>query len=108
MNKAYCILPHDSIRQIFSIVFIIFLFFSAGYHITDPVMNKMGAVEQDTRISFKSISVTDKDTLWSIAKENYPEGYNGSLNDYIREIKRCNSLVSDCIYAGSSIVIPIL
>ncbi len=108
MNKAHCILRYDSIRQLFSIIFVIFLFFSAGYHMASPVMDKVKAEEQNTKIGFKSISVSYKDTLWSIAKENYPEGYHGSLNDYIREIKRCNSLVSDCIYAGSSIVIPIL
>lgn len=58
------------------------------------------------RLSYRSISVTGEDTLWSIAKENYSREW-GSINAYIKEIKRCNSLASEEINAGGSLVIPV-
>lgn len=57
-------------------------------------------------LSFKCVSVTSKDTLWSIASEHYTEEY-GSIKNYIKEIKRCNSLESDNIKAGSSLMVPV-
>ncbi|MCD7826589.1 MAG: LysM peptidoglycan-binding domain-containing protein [Clostridiaceae bacterium] len=60
----------------------------------------------DTReLSFKSVPVTNQDTLWSIAKENYSSEYQ-SIQEYIEEIKRCNSLSSDEIRAGSFLLVP--
>ena len=55
-------------------------------------------------LSFKSVKVSADDTLWKIAKENYSEG---SLEEYIQEIMRCNSLTSENINAGSSLIVPI-
>ena len=57
-------------------------------------------------LSFKSVKVSADDTLWKIAKENYSEG-SGSLEEYIQEIMRCNSLTSENIDAGSSLIVPI-
>ncbi len=57
-------------------------------------------------LNYETVQVTAQDTLWKIAKEHYVEEY-GSLKDYIKEIKRCNSLSSDYINAGSSLMVPI-
>ena len=57
-------------------------------------------------LGFKSVFITGGDTLWSIAQENYSGEY-GSLKNYIKEIKRCNSLPSDRINAGSSLIVPV-
>ena len=46
------------------------------------------------------------DSLWSIAKTYYvPEC--GSFTDYLKEIKKTNSLKSDSIHAGRYLLIPI-
>lgn len=61
---------------------------------------------QHTELSFRSVYITGDDTLWSIARENYTQE-QGSMEEYIAEIKRCNSLSSDRINAGSSLIIPV-
>jgi hypothetical protein len=53
-----------------------------------------------------SVMVEPKDTIWKIADEYYTEEC-GSLKDYINEIKRCNSLDSDTIYAGYTLIVPV-
>ena len=59
-----------------------------------------------SEISYKTVRITAKDTLWSIAKDNYRKEY-GSLQNYIKDIKECNSLSSDSINAGCSIIVPV-
>jgi hypothetical protein len=92
-------------KQVVSALFILCILSFGTYHIVSA-SHEVQAANVRQELSFKSISVTGKDTLWSIAKENYSKEY-GSLNDYIKEIKRCNSLTSDRINAGSSIIVPI-
>ena len=57
-------------------------------------------------VFYKTVRITAKDTLWSIAKDNYRKEY-GSLQNYIKDIKECNSLSSDSINAGCSIIVPV-
>lgn len=107
MYKYYFILSHHSAKHIFSIFIIFSAFFCLGYYIADSYSGNMEIKSQSMVVGFKSVSVKEHDTLWSIAKENYSKEFQGSLNDYIREIKRCNSLSSSNINAGSSLVVPI-
>ncbi len=107
MHKYHFTLSRYYPIQIVSTIFILSMLFCGEYHGTEISSNNIEAVKQNSELSFKSISVSEHDTLWSIAKENYPNDYYDSLNDYIKEIKRCNSLVSDCINAGSSLIVPI-
>ncbi len=53
----------------------------------------------------KSVMVTEGDSLWSIASEYYTE-LDGSMSDYMDEIRRTNQLSSDAIRAGNYLVIP--
>jgi LysM repeat protein len=53
-----------------------------------------------------SVMVEPEDTIWEIADEYYTAEC-GSLSDYVQEIKRCNSLDSDTIYAGYSLLVPV-
>lgn len=54
---------------------------------------------------YKSIYISQGDTLWSIAEANMDEHYS-STTEYINEVKRMNSLTSDHIVCGSYLVIP--
>ena len=55
---------------------------------------------------YKSITVTSHDTLWSIAEEYMDEEHYDSITDYIREVKRMNSLTNDTIHYGQYLIIP--
>jgi FOG: LysM repeat len=52
-----------------------------------------------------NIQVEKNDTLWNIASIYYTEEYT-NIQDYIKEIKACNGLVSDTIYTGQHLIIP--
>ncbi len=65
-------------------------------------------VSADTaNISYISVPITANDTLWSIAGRYYSDEF-GTIKDYVKEIKRCNSLKSDNIYAGRYLVVPVI
>lgn len=73
-----------------------------------PGTRQKAATRTDTgRISYISVLVTPDDTLWDIAGRYYSAGF-GTLKDYVKEIKRCNSLESDNIYAGRHIIVPVI
>lgn len=97
------ILTHFTVPALGIISIILVLSFGISHDNAHPTAMQTGTGRE---LSFKSVPVTSKDTLWSIASENYSEEY-GSLKDYIREIKRCNSLKSDNITAGSSLIVPV-
>jgi hypothetical protein len=64
----------------------------------------------DTARSYKyytSIEVKYGETLWSIAEEYSDPAHYASIEDYIREVKKINSLKDDeLIIAGRYIVVP--
>ena len=70
---------------------------------------RSNAKDDSTGVSYKyykSITVANNDTLWSIA-ERYMDGeHYDSINDYIREVKSMNDLTDDVIHYGEYLVIP--
>lgn len=91
-------------KRIAAMVFVLLLVTCGILLITLSAHNAKAARPQI--LNYETVQVTAQDTLWKIAKEHYVEEY-GSLKDYIKEIKRCNSLSSDYINAGSSLMVPI-
>lgn len=61
---------------------------------------------QETSKYYKSIVVSDSDTLWSIAEDYMDEAHYGSISEYIREVMQINSLTSDAIYADAHLIVP--
>ncbi|MDE7184550.1 MAG: LysM peptidoglycan-binding domain-containing protein [Lachnospiraceae bacterium] len=55
---------------------------------------------------YKSIEITNGDTLWSIANDYFDSAYYKNTREYVSEIKKVNNLTSDEIVAGSYIIIP--
>ena len=55
---------------------------------------------------FKSIVVSDSDTLWSIAETYMDEAHYESVQEYVREVMRINSLKNDAIYADAHLIVP--
>ena len=53
---------------------------------------------------YRSIEITDGDTLWSIAKENMSEEYD-SVYAYIEEVMEMNNLESDQIHSGQYLTV---
>lgn len=55
---------------------------------------------------YKSITIENGDTLWSIAQENMDAEHYDSLNDYIEEVKQMNALANDDITYGQCLIVP--
>lgn len=55
---------------------------------------------------YKSITVSNEDTLWSIAQEYMDTEHYRSIDEYIKEVKQMNHLKSDSITYGCHLVIP--
>lgn len=55
---------------------------------------------------YKSITIENGDTLWSIAQEHMDMEHYDSVLDYIKEVKQMNALSGDDITYGQSLVIP--
>lgn len=68
--------------------------------------NAKNDASKETYKYFKSIVVSDSDTLWSIAETYMDEEHYDSVNEYIREVMRINSLKNDAIYADAHLIVP--
>lgn len=55
---------------------------------------------------YKSIEVSNGDTLWSIAAENFDTEHYKNIQEYVKEIKEMNAMKSDHIMSGSCLIIP--
>lgn len=55
---------------------------------------------------YKSIVVSDSETLWSIAEDYMDEEHYGSIYEYIREVMQINNLKNDAIYADAHLIVP--
>lgn len=56
---------------------------------------------------YKTVTVHADESLWDIAKENYPEDHYKSVNTYICEICTINSIKdAGKINAGEALIIP--
>lgn len=61
---------------------------------------------RETSKYYKSIVISDSDTLWSIAETYMDEEHYGSVPEYIREVMRINRLTNDAIYADAHLIVP--
>lgn len=55
---------------------------------------------------YKSIVISNNDTLWSIAGQYMDSEHYDSITDYIEEVKRMNSLSGDSIRYGEYLIVP--
>lgn len=68
--------------------------------------NAKNDASKETYKYYKSIVVSDSDTLWSIAETYMDEEHYESVYEYIREVMRINSLTNDAIYADAHLIVP--
>lgn len=85
-----------------SITFILIL---AAFLITSFSTQASDHQHQPSYKYYKSIMISDGDTLWSIAAQNMDSHYEHAA-DYVAEVKRMNSLETDRIIAGNYLIIP--
>lgn len=67
------------------------------------------AKEESSPVSykyFKSITIENGDTLWSIAQEYMDDDHYDTVYDYIHEVKKMNLLSNDDITYGQHLIIP--
>ena len=70
---------------------------------------RSSAKDETTQASYKyytSITVASLATLWSIAQQYMDEEHYASVEDYIQEVKKINSLADDQISYGEHLIIP--
>ncbi len=70
---------------------------------------RSSAKDETTQASYKyytSITVANHATLWSIAQQYMDEEHYASVEDYIQEVKKINSLADDQISYGEHLIIP--
>lgn len=63
------------------------------------------SAETNDKQYFTNVSVSDGDTLWSVAQEYMDENHYESVYDYIDALKKLNSLTSDEIYSGQNLIV---
>lgn len=73
-------------------------------HLTVSPAKSQAANIREKRVV--SVMVEQDDTIWTIAGRYYTDEC-GSMKEYVSEIKQCNSLDSDTIYAGYPLVVPV-
>lgn len=61
---------------------------------------------KDYQVQYYSLEIEFSDTLWEISEE-YNNAKFFSTKEYMNEIKRINGIISNDIYAGQRITLPI-
>lgn len=69
--------------------------------------NIVRGAEQTSNKSYLSLAVDSNDTLWDIANEHMNRDYYDH-ELFIREVVQINNIQNSKIYAGQSIIIPII
>ena len=82
---------------------VIILFAMVLFFVNTPSHSTSAKIEGKKNI--KSVFVCEGDSLWGIADEHYTE-LNGSMREYMDEIKRTNQLTSDAIHSGTYLLVP--
>lgn len=68
--------------------------------------NAKGDPAKETYRYYKSITVSERDTLWSIAETYMDEMHYDSIQDYINDVMYINNLKNDAIYADAHLIVP--
>ena len=105
MNKNFISFTRHSVFRISLAVCILGLLMRGSVAIEKNMPSKVTAAD-NSKLCYRSVSVSKGDTLWSVAREHYSQEW-GSISNYMKEIKRCNDLTSEKITAGSCLVVPI-
>jgi len=103
-NYAVLFIYHPFLRIALLISILSLLIGGSVAMVKNMAMNVNAA--DHSQLTYRSITVSTGDTLWSVAKENYTQEW-GSISHYLEEIKRCNALTSEDITAGSSLIVPV-
>ena len=64
------------------------------------------AEEEPVTVSpyYRSVEIKEGDSLWNIARQ-YKKGSHMSTEEYVKELKRMNSLRSDTIHKGQFLTV---
>ena len=92
-------------RNMLLILFTLILIFVISFFIVSFSSQARDMEHQTSYKYYKSIQISNGDTLWSIAQNNMDEHYSTTAQ-YVDEIKQMNSLSSDRIVAGNYLLIP--
>lgn len=83
-----------------------FLIVTAAFSMNSFLSNAKEESSPASYKYFKSITIENGDTLWSIAQEYMDVDHYDTVHDYINEVKKMNSLSNDDITYGQHLIIP--
>ena len=84
----------------------IFLIFTCCVLFGNILSSAQDSTTQRSSYSYESITIKTGDTLWSIAEEYMTDQFD-TVPEYVAELKRVNSLVSDDIQSGSKLIVSV-
>lgn len=103
MSKLQTVNRISSIRILAATVMLAtaFIFMIGG-----SIIVKAGSVntEDTSSVYYKSITVEEGESLWSIAQD-YTSGTDAEIYDYITDVKDLNGLTSDELTSGQNIIV---
>lgn len=88
------------------LVMTVCLIVTASIAVSSFRSNAKNDPSQEASKYYKSVVVSDSDTLWSIAETYIDEAHYASVQEYIREVMQINGLTNDAIYADAHLIVP--
>lgn len=94
---------HNNNKAFLVVIGIVCLFILIAAGLISTTVTAQREIARYKRVT--SVEVKKGDSLWSIASNYMTDEYR-DINEYIKEIKSSNGLVSDTIHAGNYIIVP--
>ena len=97
---------HEMRKNILLIILTFCFIITVSLSMNSFLSNAKNENSQASYKYYKSITIENGDTLWSIAQEYMDDSHYGSINEYINEVKQMNTLYNDDITYGQHLIIP--
>ena len=92
-------------KRVVTAGFLLILVLCCSFILSGVLRSGKSEAQDPKPVTYRSVMIETGDSLWSIAADNLPAGYE-SVNDFMKEIIKVNDLGSTQIEAGNYLLIP--
>lgn len=92
-------------KRVVAAVCLLILVLCCSFILSGVLRSGKSEAQDPKPVTYHSVMIETGDSLWSIASENLPAGYE-SVNEFMQEIIRVNDLGSTQIEAGNYLLVP--